>query len=257
MTETAATLLFCSQYFFSRRLSYFVPLFVEDQMSTLSIVLGSAPAPSDDSLRAESLVEAVKAHIAPLAPNSLRALGLTVSGPELERVWSAMDLAACVPALLPEATVAVRIVGENSNLQSIHTAFLLAGLKVSSEYKKDDGSRVVSATKSPSGIPTVQLDLVDEDSLLADASNLLAPPPDMGARTKGADDCSGRAPCDNCTCGRAEQQQAQQQPKSVPTSSCGKCGLGDAFRCASCPYLGKPAFKPGEEHLILDLQDDL
>lgn len=58
-------------------------------------------------------------------------------------------------------------------------------------------------------------------------------------------------PCENCTCGRKELEEGNitkaQLENGAVESNCGKCYLGDAFRCASCPYLGQPAFEPGDK----------
>merc|ERR1712151_315100 len=106
-------------------------------------------------------------------------------------------------------------------------------------------------------------DLIDEDNLLLDNNDVVLPPTAMSSTNRRQDDdCGGRKACDDCTCGRAELEQmeasaaAKASSKSA-TSSCGNCAKGDAFRCAGCPYLGKPAFKPGEEMLYLDLEDDI
>jgi hypothetical protein len=201
------------------------------------------------------------------APSSLDALLVVVSAEDLSKpqVFNPMELANWISVLTASASVAIQVAGTISDLQPVHTSFLLAGLSLASERKTVDGSRVLTAKRKPTVTSSAPLkkvlisaddeDMIDEDALLDDS--VLAPPPAMGSRTAG-DDCDGRKPCDNCTCGRADELASEEKKvETAPSSSCGKCNLGDAFRCASCPYLGKPAFKAGEEHLVLDLTDDL
>jgi hypothetical protein len=113
---------------------------------------------------------------------------------------------------------------------------------------------------------TDENDLIDEDSLLSETDRNIKP------QTK-VDDCdvgkSGKKACKNCTCGRAEELGEAEPAKPKLTkdmlenpgvgSSCGSCGLGDAFRCAGCPYRGLPAFKVGEKITIPDnfMADDI
>ncbi|XP_004931546.1 anamorsin homolog [Bombyx mori] len=93
-------------------------------------------------------------------------------------------------------------------------------------------------------------DIIDENELL-DENDLKKP--DKEALSVCATTGKRKA-CVDCTCGLAEELRGE--TKETPKSSCGSCYLGDAFRCATCPYLGMPAFKPGEK-VMLDLKADI
>ncbi|KAK3170987.1 hypothetical protein OEA41_003071 [Lepraria neglecta] len=110
-------------------------------------------------------------------------------------------------------------------------------------------------------------ELIDEDTLL-DEEDLKRPvvqPPECRPKTG-----KRRRACKDCTCGLAQKLEAEDKAKRSTADqalaklksdelaevdftvqgkvgSCGNCALGDAFRCDGCPYIGLPAFKPGEE----------
>ncbi|KAJ1765435.1 electron carrier [Coemansia sp. RSA 1813] len=118
-----------------------------------------------------------------------------------------------------------------------------------------------------------EAEIEDQDGLLEE-EDLIKPNAKALARPDGIK--PRRKPCKNCTCGLAEGGDVDESAACAPEdskpkmprkpvdvvnvkSSCGSCSLGDAFRCTACPYLGMPAFKPGEKVTLGGsmLHDDL
>eukprot|EP01062_Namystynia_karyoxenos_P023967 TRINITY_DN192_c0_g1_i2.p3 TRINITY_DN192_c0_g1~~TRINITY_DN192_c0_g1_i2.p3 ORF type:complete len:149 (+),score=54.74 TRINITY_DN192_c0_g1_i2:88-534(+) len=119
-------------------------------------------------------------------------------------------------------------------------------------------------------------DVMDDDELLTaeDREEKQAP--------AGSDCRTQKKACANCTCGRAELEQLEraaadaaaraaaapakggpvkvnlQDGDDLPVTGCGSCSKGDAFRCAGCPFLGKPAWSEGADGRVkLSLADDI
>ncbi|XP_030366867.1 anamorsin-like [Strigops habroptila] len=101
-------------------------------------------------------------------------------------------------------------------------------------------------TLSANDMNDEEMDLLDSDELL-DSEDLKKPDP-SSLRALSCKEMGKKKACKNCTCGLAEE--LEQEKSSQPKSACGNCYLGDALHCASCPYLGMPAFKPGEKILL-------
>ncbi|KAM4067119.1 cytokine-induced anti-apoptosis inhibitor 1, Fe-S biogenesis domain-containing protein [Hirsutella rhossiliensis] len=149
-------------------------------------------------------------------------------------------------------------------------------LRLGNKKKKQDAP--------PSGVPSApkldfaNLDADDDDDLI-DENDLLSEE-DLKRRPPTATNCEPtkrRRPCKDCTCGLAAKFEAEDRGRRAranqgldalklnatdlneldftvegKTGSCNNCSLGDAFRCSTCPYIGLPAFKPGDEVRILN-----
>ncbi|THC94108.1 hypothetical protein EYZ11_006397 [Aspergillus tanneri] len=150
--------------------------------------------------------------------------------------------------------------------------------------KKETSSNGVSngfsngvQTNGTNGVGFVDGDeLIDEDTLLSedDMKRPLQIPSNCQPETAK----KRRRPCKDCTCGLAEKLEKEDQERQAQatkdlsilklqaddlndeldftvqgkTGSCNSCSLGDAFRCSTCPYIGLPPFKPGEEVKIMN-----
>mmetsp|Transcript_27859 Transcript_27859/g.32498 ORF Transcript_27859/g.32498 Transcript_27859/m.32498 type:complete len:262 (-) Transcript_27859:85-870(-) len=205
-------------------------------------------------------------------------------------IYNPLSLASLIPHLRQDGKgrIIIQFMPSDADASSIHTSITLAGLTPQSETSNEDHStRTITAiynnkkksSKGTIGIKrnydqknTVKINIgdltedddlmINEDDLLSSSANEIINPPaevDMAERKKQLDDCGGRKACDDCTCGRKEMEEhgGNEKDNNNSKSACGNCAKGDAFRCAGCPFLGKPAFKEGDEHLVLDLTDDL
>ncbi|XP_076921265.1 anamorsin homolog [Bidens hawaiensis] len=139
-----------------------------------------------------------------------------------------------------------------SDIQLVQTAELQSlGIKGKKPTWKIGSS--FSLKKPVKSLPKVQIaddmDLIDEDSLLSEEDLKKPQLPPVGDCEVG----STRKACKNCTCGRAEEEEKVQKlgvtmdQLENPKSACGSCGLGDAFRCGTCPYKGLPPFQLGQK----------
>ncbi|KAL7053601.1 hypothetical protein AAHC03_026970 [Spirometra sp. Aus1] len=246
------------------------------QMENLEVYLQRPALPNRDSTHKPTIIltgwpEAFKRGQHTFEFYSRLVAELPVSGRIISREDADTDLASAVESLRKAAVLAgfvdIKFIKSKSG-----TATMTASTPLS--YSIGSESMLPWANVKPTPAATPDLgevwDAVENDvaggrtdSLintrqLLTAADLDKPPtapcgePTAVASTTGA---PKKRACKNCTCGLAElesKETAEAKDAAGAKSACGNCYLGDAFRCASCPYRGMPAFKPGEKVVLPD-----
>ncbi|KAL1296841.1 hypothetical protein AAFC00_004464 [Neodothiora populina] len=184
--------------------------------------------------------------------------------------------AAAQPANAVEAanTAAAPVTGEKRKIEEVKAAPAGVGFVDFSDdldmdyddYDEDDDFGI------PSKADLMKGDTIDPNSLLTDEDRKKPINIPEACKPNG----KRRRACKDCSCGLKEKIEAEDAQKRLAADqalntmkldtndlseidftvqgkvgSCGNCALGDAFRCDGCPYIGLPAFKPGEEIKLL------
>ena len=125
--------------------------------------------------------------------------------------------------------------------------------------------------------PETGADSIDEDALITEIS---LENDEITMIQCGKTKQRRKKACKDCTCGLKEMEEQEIESRRLKqqqvikfseeelteidftiegkkVGGCGSCALGDAFRCSGCPYLGLPAFKPGQPINLNSISDDL
>ncbi|KAJ2666495.1 electron carrier [Coemansia sp. RSA 1199] len=225
--------------------------------STDSLVQSPITRTKDDlaqQLRFAGFIDSQITSCEPVSESTLRVLG--------EGCWNLTDASAFVARASGHILVAT--VAAKKPAYNVGAATALSFGKKAKAKNTNDAHVAASQPAQKVWMINVESDddaeIEDQDDLL-EAEDLARP--DIAALARPGDSAPRKKACKNCTCGLASGEVVDESLACKPTdkpkkakkpvdvvnvkSSCGSCSLGDAFRCSSCPYLGMPAFKPGEK----------